>query len=313
MGRWPSTRKKKDNESATDHSDSTQEVEEPKWIRKIPVENIIVDDVRRPVSETILGTMKNSIRLLGLINPILVHVDEKEGGREEVRLVAGWVRLNAVKQLGLPEIECIVFESDGGRMWSELAQIAENIIRHDHRPARLALWVGRLDEVYKKHFGMDSTVSQNETSSKQAMRAAGLETGPDVGSLRYVSEKTGESKDKIQRSRSRFRELGDEILKAVENTCLDSGTELDALMKCTETERWDLAHNARSGKVVSARHRQDPGPVASDHKYRPSREKALAVFRAWKTEFSGLEELAGLGQQISDIESALSTDPSDGR
>ena len=77
-----------------------------------------------------------------------------------------------------------------------------------------------------------------ELDKKRAPTSPASETRPS---------KTGETKDKIQRSKKRVEILGG-ILKKVVGTSLDKGSELDALAKLPEAEREDLADRAASGE-----------------------------------------------------------------
>ena len=69
-----------------------------------------------------IAELADSIERQGLINPILVY--KRDDGKYEV--IAGHRRFEAVKRLGLPHIECNVFE-DMSERDVIFAQIAENV------------------------------------------------------------------------------------------------------------------------------------------------------------------------------------------
>ena len=71
-----------------------------------------------------IAELADSINRQGLINPILVQ--KRDDGKYEV--IAGHRRFEAVKRLGLPHIECNVFE-DMSERDVIFAQIAENVQR----------------------------------------------------------------------------------------------------------------------------------------------------------------------------------------
>jgi hypothetical protein len=104
----------------------------------------------------------------------------------------------------------------------------------------------------------------------------------------------------------RARFLGG-TLERLLGTTLDSGVELDELAKLPEAEREDLANRAAAGEAVSARTANRKLKARPNRNAMPARrDKALAEFTAWKARYSDLKELAGLTQQISEIELSLS-------
>jgi ParB family chromosome partitioning protein len=224
--------------------------------------------------------------------------------RENFRLIAGAHRLEAARRLGLPTISCTILESDDD-LRVELAEIDENSIRNDPSSAEHALLTGRRAEIIKQ-LAAERTLSQPATASRQSQRRAGQETGSDPGSVRDHANKTGESKDRIQRSKKRFETLGSANLKKVVGTSLDKAGELDALAQLSEAAREDLANRAASGEVVSARTiDRKPKPKPDRKVELTRREKAYAEFVAWEETYVDLEEFAGLGQQLLDIHEAL--------
>lgn len=90
--------------------------------------------------------LAESIEKQGLINPITVQ--KRDDGK--YICIAGHRRLEAVKRLGLPHIECNIFE-DLNEKEIILAQIAENCQRKNMSASEL---VDVFDDM-KKRFGMD--------------------------------------------------------------------------------------------------------------------------------------------------------------
>src|SRR5690606_24548282 len=86
--------------------------------------------------------LADSIREIGLLNPITVTPDNV--------LIAGLHRLEACRRLGWTEIPCIVVEmADVDR---ELAEIDENLIRHEYHYTERAVALARRKELYEaKH------------------------------------------------------------------------------------------------------------------------------------------------------------------
>jgi ParB family chromosome partitioning protein len=265
----------------------------------VPIGQVVLDGKRRPINEAKVTELMESIRSVGILNPIVAV----RRGRN-FRLVAGLHRLEAMKRLGITTIQCTVLEhNDVLRL--ELAEIDENIIRNNPSAAEHALLTVRRGEIIEELAKQTGTLSQAATSSNQALRRAGVRTGPDIASVRDQASKTGETKDKIQRSKKRGGILRG-VLCRVRGTALDKGVELDALAKLPEAEREDLADRAASGEAVSARTTDRKPKPKPDRKVELTRrEKAYAEFVAWEEKYVGLEEFAVVGQQLLDIHEAL--------
>ena len=86
---------------------------------QIAVEKIHVKEGRRGLDGGHVKELAESIQELGMLNPLTID--------REYNLIAGLHRLEAVKQLGLKEVECTVSSLEG--LQAELAEIDENIVR----------------------------------------------------------------------------------------------------------------------------------------------------------------------------------------
>jgi ParB-like chromosome segregation protein Spo0J len=270
----------------------------------LPIEQVIVAGQRRPLNEGKVAELMESITSIGLLNAIIGSAQKAEDGKDWVQLIAGQHRLEAMKRLGIGTIACTVLEYDAA-LPIELAEIDENLIRHNPSPAEHALLTRRRGEIMKELVAREGTLSQVATASMQALRRAGQRTGHDLASVRDQAKKTGETKDKVQRSNKRAGILGG-VLSKVRGASLDKGVELDALTKLSEEEREDLANRAASGEAVSARTTdRKPKPKPAGKVELTRREKAYAEFVAWEEKYVGLEEFAVVGQQLLDIHEAL--------
>jgi hypothetical protein len=110
----------------------------------------------------------------------------------------------------------------------------------------------------------------------QRNRRAGLTTGPNVGSLQDQANHTGEGKDKLYRSMKRFEALGRATLASIVGTSLDTGVELDALVKQPKEIQRQLVNRTAAGELVSAK--QVLGEMRQigleTHQMEPDREDA---------------------------------------
>lgn len=110
---------------------------------KIPIESIIVDgDLRIRRDPGDIAPLENSIRKVGLLNPILVD--------ENYRLVAGYRRLTAGRNIGWQEIEVTVvrFEDDPLKLLE--AEADENLLRKDFTPEEVESIEERRQEILRK-------------------------------------------------------------------------------------------------------------------------------------------------------------------
>jgi ParB/RepB/Spo0J family partition protein len=271
--------------------------------RIVPVNKVAVDGPRRSLDDSKVAELKQSITCVGILNPIVVV---PEDGGENVRLIAGLHRLVAAKQLGLATIRCTVLECDDARR-VELAEIDENLIRNDPGPAEHALLTGRRAEIIKELAAQGGALSQTATpSKKQAQRGAGQKSGPDVASVRDQANRTGETKDTVQRSRKRFEGIGDVILKKIVDTSLDKGVQLDALAKLSKEKQYDLAERAAVGETVSARMANRKPKREPQHQSRVTDlQQAMDDFYAWHRRYNALWKEKGLEQVLNEILDAL--------
>lgn len=106
---------------------------------KIPVDEIQIREGRRELDADHVRELADSIRELGLLNPVTVD-------KENV-LIAGLHRLEAVKLLEWPEVECTVSSLEGLR--AELAEIDENIVRNDFSAIEYGEMLLRRKEIYE--------------------------------------------------------------------------------------------------------------------------------------------------------------------
>jgi ParB-like chromosome segregation protein Spo0J len=87
----------------------------------LPVAGIEVGHLRRPVSETQVADLIDSVSRLGLLQPLVVTTAHK--------LVAGRHRLEAVRRLGWDVVPAVVVELSD--LQARLATLDENLVRND--------------------------------------------------------------------------------------------------------------------------------------------------------------------------------------
>jgi ParB-like nuclease domain len=281
---------------------------EPTGVQMIPIDQIWIGQRHRPLKEETVVELMESFNLSGQANPCAVAREKGRDGRPW-RLVGGYHRIEAHKRRGATTIPCVVIVT-GETLRLELLEIDDNLIRNNSGPAEHAKLTLRRAEIIRQ-----LTVTQFETPSNQERRRAGEKTGPDAGSIRDQSEKTGQSTGTLQRAIKCALGLGERTLNTIGGTSLDSGVEMEALLQKTEAEREELARRAAAGEHVSARTTDGkPKPKPKRKRGRVRRpqggnacEPALSAFRAWRATYGSLKELDAVVKQMDEIEATLST------
>ena len=106
---------------------------------QVPIGKIQIKEGRRSLDAGHVKELADSIRELGLLNPLTIDRDYV--------LIAGLHRLEAVKALGWEDVECTVSSLEG--LAAELAEIDENFIRSDLSPVEYGEMLLRRKEIYE--------------------------------------------------------------------------------------------------------------------------------------------------------------------
>lgn len=106
---------------------------------QVPIREIRIRDGRRRLDSGHVQELADSIRELGLLNPVTIDRGNS--------LIAGFHRLEAAKMLGWTEIECTV--SSLGGLQAKLAEIDENIVRSDLSALEYGEILLRRKEIYE--------------------------------------------------------------------------------------------------------------------------------------------------------------------
>lgn len=125
---------------------------------------------RRSFDETELASLAESIRVHGLLHPIVV---ERNDG--EYRLVAGERRLRAAIVGGVAAIPAIVRPpAESARQWLEMA-LTENVQRTDLNPIEEAAAYGRLADTFGlSHEAIAMRLGKSRPAVSNAIRLLGL-------------------------------------------------------------------------------------------------------------------------------------------
>jgi len=146
---------------------------------KRQISEIVVPAGRRSVDHGKVSALAESIKILGLLNPITV---DKEG-----TLVAGAHRLEAHKLLGFDVIECVVLDCDTLR--SELVELDENLVRNDLDPIGVGEHALRRDEILDA-LGLRAKQGDNRFTKDRLADSAPLQTTADIAKEIGMSERS---------------------------------------------------------------------------------------------------------------------------
>ncbi len=109
---------------------------------KIALASIVVDETHRIRKEAgDLTLLTASIQKIGLLNPIVVT--------DDYRLVAGFRRLSACRQLGWTEIEANVVPYKNDLLLLLDAEVEENLVRKDFTPEEIMAIEKRRQEIIR--------------------------------------------------------------------------------------------------------------------------------------------------------------------
>jgi ParB-like chromosome segregation protein Spo0J len=154
-------------------------------------ESIFVGERHRPLDADAVARLQKSITDIGLKHPISIRiVDEMEIDGELIAgvpvLVTGRHRLEAVRRLKWPRVDCVEIEDDAIK--AELWELAENLHRHDLTKEQRDEHIRRYAELL-------------ETQARIVPQAAEQRTrGRPVSTVTKVAQATGLSDDTVRRA-----------------------------------------------------------------------------------------------------------------
>lgn len=117
----------------------------PLGLQSIPLADIDVSGRLRMVDPDHAALLAENMRQVGRLRQP-VEVRERKGGG--FKLIAGGHRYRAVEMLGWSEIEAFVFDASDDE--ARLAEIDENLVRHDLNPLDRAVFLAERKALYEK-------------------------------------------------------------------------------------------------------------------------------------------------------------------
>lgn len=161
------------------------------------IKEIKISDNRRIVDAKKVEELSESIKQLGLLNPITVN--------EDGTLIAGMHRLQACKLLGYEEIKANVVSLDN--LLAELAEIDENLIRNELHWLDADKQLARRKAIYEELYPETKQGNTKERNEKvKRHNVVSLKTFTED-----VAEKVGVNARTIQRSVKRSNDIVEDI------------------------------------------------------------------------------------------------------
>ena len=187
----------------------------------IPIASVRVGARKRPLDGAKVAALAASIAEMGLLQPI--------GVRPDGTLVYGYHRLEACKQLGWTEIPAVIVAGDD--LHAELAEISENLIRHELTLLERAEHLARLKAIYEQLYPNARGVGRPAKNS--ATVAAFSE---------WAAAQTGLAQRTIRHYVQLAESIAPEVREAIRHTPIaDDGRELQQLASLEHAEQRAVA------------------------------------------------------------------------
>jgi ParB-like chromosome segregation protein Spo0J len=202
----------------------------------IHIGHISTLDRIRSLDQKQVGALAESIKEVGLLNPITVYRKTIIYAGQEIDgfgLIAGAHRLAACKTLGMQEIPAVILDlDDNDRV---IAECDENLCAAKLSPSDAAMFTAERKRAYlAKH---PETAHGTPGVSRQVgdirQRASSDRFTADTAA------KTGQSERNVQRNAERGQDIDEAALRLVRGTSLDTGVYLDTLKKVKSENKAD--------------------------------------------------------------------------
>ena len=208
--------------------------------------------VQRSLDTCHVGELADSIREIGLLNPLTIDRDNF--------LIAGLHRLEAVKRLGWTEVDCTVSSLEG--LAAELAEIDENIVRSDMSTLEYGEILLRRKEIYETlHPETKRGMRNGQTSKSDKMSF--LET---KSFAQDTAEKLGVVPRTVERQIQTAKNLTQEAKEIIKNA--DKKISKKEALKLSRLEPEDQKEAAR---LLTTQQIRNMGEYAEKKKEEPEK------------------------------------------
>ena len=223
------------------------------------VDCIDVGDRLRGVDQNKVKQLAESIKAIGLLNPIHVAYSDDAS---TCTLVAGAHRLAAAKLLGWESIDTV--EIAGGDLQQQLAEIDENLCRSEltatqeaeHLARRKVVWEALQTEERQRVTDLAGGLGGTDGSTQLDSRGQKKSPQQKDGYASATAKATGKSKKHINQAIRRATEVCQEARDLIRGTKLDTGSYLDSITKQDMTDAEQVAHVREALEQLADRERR---------------------------------------------------------
>jgi ParB family chromosome partitioning protein len=222
------------------HSQQTEGIAASVNVRQILVDRVTIGERLRCLSAADVEQLADSMRELGLLQPIAVK--QADGG---YRLVAGRHRLEAAKVLGWRTIPAIVLDLD--EVDQRLAEIDENLSRHHLTAVERARHLAERKRLYLlKH-----PETRRGTAGGRARQGAANEM---ISFARDTALRIGRSERSVQQDTKVGEGIPGDVMSAVLTSAIaDSKTDLMAFERLPEAAQHEIVEHVNLGNRAELR------------------------------------------------------------
>ncbi len=181
-------------------------------LKTLPLDKVLVPERLRDVEEDHAFMIGQSIRRVGLLNPITVRATPR--AERPWTLVAGAHRLRGSELAGLKEIDAIVVKAD--KLEGELVEIEENIFRNELSALDRAIFVRRYRELWEEKHGWDKGGRPSAETSVNFTEVS--EDSAQGHFFKRVSERLGLSRSAIEKAQFVGQKLTPELRRTLRGT-----------------------------------------------------------------------------------------------
>ena len=202
------------------------------------ISDVVIGETRRPVKSDYVQKLADSIKQIGLINPITIAPDN--------RLIAGYHRLQAFIQLGETRIPAVILNLS--ELEARLAEIDENLIRNEGSALERGEWLLERKTIYEELFPETRHGGDRRSQDFQEAESA-------VCFVNDTADKTGKSNRVIKEEIQIARDISPEVKDKIRDTELaDRKTDLLRLARMDPEQQEQIVDKIVSGEADTINH-----------------------------------------------------------
>lgn len=229
-------------------------------LRTIPIERVVVGERLRQTNKGQVKNLIDSIREVGLINPITVGEETEDG----YPLVAGLHRLEACQALGLAEIDVNVVSMP--ELHLQLIEVDENLAHSVLSVAQRSVFTAKRKEIYlalhpetahggsrgNQYTGGKPCQMANNATWQNACENNDLSENPMSKTPTFsedTARKTGRSRRVVDQDAQRGAHILPHLMDLLTGTDFDRLKSLNAIMRMMPEQQEVLAEHLRAKRM----------------------------------------------------------------